>query len=494
VSGTGQFESRHRAEDEPHVHPLRGFLAEDDSQEGVQHARMGDDQDGAFRGRFLPDSREGARRARDQPFEGLPAGRRIARRACPAVELESRVAFDDLRPRQPLPGSEVHLAQVGVEAKGDAGVLGEDDLGGLGAAVEIAGDGAVQDRLAQLRRQKERLAAAVRIERDVGLALKAQIRVPGGATMPGTDQLHGSYLGGTGGLSGEPFSVAEDDGNGRLAVRKMYKLYVGGQFIRSESGRSDPAGSANVARASRKDLRDAVVAARGGHGAWYGLTPALRGQILYRLTEMMEGRSAELAARLEEGGLRPDAARREVELAIDRALWYAGWCDKYAAVLSARNPVGGPHFNFSTPEPMGVVGVAAPDRPSLLGLVTSVLPPLVSGNGVVAIASEADPRTAIVFAECVATSDMPAGALNILTGKRADLLPHLARHMDVNAVAVYNAEARTAADVVRMASENLKRVDCESADEAEWGTSRFHDLERVARFVEIKTIWHPAAI
>jgi len=288
--------------------------------------------------------------------------------------------------------------------------------------------------------------------------------------------------------------MAKKGADDRLAVRKMYKLYLGGQFIRSESGRSDAFGDANVARASRKDLRDAIVAARSGHQAWYGTTPALRAQILYRLTEMMEGRRAELAARLADEGLGRADARKEVGLAIDRVLWYAGWCDKYAAVLSARNPVAGPHFNFSTPEPMGIVGVVAPDRPSLLGLVTAAIPPLVSGNSVVAIASEVDPRTAIVFAECVATSDMPAGALNILTGKRGDLITHLARHMDVNAIAVYCTDSETGADVSRMASENLKRVHLESAVEDAWSETRFEDLDRVAAFVEIKTIWHPAAI
>jgi acyl-CoA reductase-like NAD-dependent aldehyde dehydrogenase len=288
--------------------------------------------------------------------------------------------------------------------------------------------------------------------------------------------------------------MAKQDADGRLAVRKMYKLYVGGQFTRSESGRSDAFGDANVARASRKDLRDAIVAARTGYGSWYGTTPALRGQVLYRLTEMMESRRGELTDRLSDEGLGRGDARKEVDLAIDRVLWYAGWCDKYAAVLSSRNPVAGPHFNFSTPEPMGIVGVVAPDRPSLLGLVTAAIPPLVSGNSVVAIASETDPRTPIVFAECVATSDMPAGALNVLTGKRADLIPHLARHMDVNAVAVYCADPDTNADVTRMASENLKRVHLENAVEDAWTDARFEDLDRVAAFTEIKTIWHPAAI
>lgn len=287
-----------------------------------------------------------------------------------------------------------------------------------------------------------------------------------------------------------------DNDERRLEVRKMYKLYINGQFARSESGRSDPFGGSNVARASRKDLRDAVVAARSGQVAWNGLTPALRGQVLYRLTEMMEARRAELAERLSEGmSLDRDRAKGEVGLAIDRTLWYAGWCDKYASQFSARNPVAGPHFNFSTPEPTGIVGVIAPDRPSLLGLVTTVIPPLVSGNSVVAIASEKDPRTAIVFAECVATSDMPAGALNILTGTRIELVPHLARHMDVNAIAAYGLDASFAAETTRMASENLKRVHLEDEIAADaWESKDFEDLERVATFVETKTIWHPAAI
>ena len=210
----------------------------------------------------------------------------------------------------------------------------------------------------------------------------------------------------------------------------------------------------------------------------------------------MEGRRGELSERLEEGaGLERDQARREVTIAIDRTLWYAGWCDKYAALLSARNPVAGPHFNFSTPEPMGVVGVVAPDRPSLLGLVTAVIPPLVSGNAVVTIASERDPRTAIVFAECLATSDLPAGACNVLTGKRIELVPHLARHMDVNAVAAYGLDGLFGAEITRMASENLKRVELSdevSADE--WYSSAYDNLDLIASFVEIKTIWHPAAI
>jgi acyl-CoA reductase-like NAD-dependent aldehyde dehydrogenase len=210
----------------------------------------------------------------------------------------------------------------------------------------------------------------------------------------------------------------------RLDVRKTYKLYVNGAFVRSESGRSDVVGggtddSANVARASRKDLRDAAVAARAAFVRWSGMTPINRGLVLYRLAEMMDARRAEFVERLRLGMKVDEAlALRETTAAIDRTLWYAGWCDKYAAVLSSRNPVAGPYYNYSSPEPMGIVGVVAPDEPSLLGLVSALVPPLVSGNTVVAIASEIDPRTAIVFAECLATSDLPAGAANVLTGRR----------------------------------------------------------------------------
>lgn len=286
------------------------------------------------------------------------------------------------------------------------------------------------------------------------------------------------------------------DSNGRVAIRKMYKLYINGAFARSESGRSDQIDGENVAHASRKDVRDAVVAARAAVAKWSAQTPALRGLVLYRLAEMMEARKAELAAQLVLGGTVDDAeARREVAAAIDRAVWYAGWCDKYLALASTRNPVGGPHFNFSTPEPTGVVALLAPDEPALLGLVTAVLPVLVSGNAVVVVAGERDPRSAVVFAECLATSDLPSGAANVLTGTRAELAPVLAGHMDVNALGAFGLDAAAEKRLGELAAENVKRTHFEDAPAREaWFDAQYDDLERVLAFTELKTIWHPARI
>jgi acyl-CoA reductase-like NAD-dependent aldehyde dehydrogenase len=190
-----------------------------------------------------------------------------------------------------------------------------------------------------------------------------------------------------------------------------------------------------------------------------------------------------------------DTAQREVTAAIDRTVWYAGWCDKYLALASTRNPVAGPHFNFSTPEPTGVVAVLAPDEPALLGLVTSVLPALVSGNAVVVVAGERDPRSAVVFAECLATSDLPGGACNVLTGTRAELAPVLAGHMDVNALAAFGLDRVAEQRLGELAAENVKRTRFEDAPPpAAWFDDRFDDLERVLAFTELKTIWHPARI
>jgi acyl-CoA reductase-like NAD-dependent aldehyde dehydrogenase len=270
----------------------------------------------------------------------------------------------------------------------------------------------------------------------------------------------------------------------------MYKLFINGAFVRSESGRSDPLwdGSefgANIARGSRKDVRDAVVAARGAQSKWWKTTPGTRGLILYRLAEMMEARRSEFVELV--------GNENEVTAAIDRTLWYAGWCDKYNALLSTRNPVGGPHFNFSTAEPMGVVGMLAPDEPSLLGLVSVLLPALVAGNAVVVVASEKDPRTAIVFAEAVATSDIPAGVVNIITGMRTELGPVLAKHMDVNAIAFVDGE-RTA-ELQTAAAENVKRTRVLPArSEREWYSAAAQSLDDIAAYSEIKTIWHPAGI
>ncbi len=273
----------------------------------------------------------------------------------------------------------------------------------------------------------------------------------------------------------------------RLDVRKMYKLFIGGAFVRSESGRSDPlwdgkAFGANIARASRKDVRDAVVAARGAQAKWGKTAAATRGLILYRLAEMMEAR-------------REEFPKDEIDAAIDRIVWYAGWCDKYSALLSTRNPVAGPHFNFSTVEATGVVGVMAPDKPALLGLVSVIVPALVAGNTVVAVASETDPRTAVIFAEALATSDIPAGAINILTGRRAELGPIMAKHMDVNAIGFENDDAEQTIALTRGAADNVKRVRAwakRSSDE--WFAASAQSLDEIAQYCEVKTIWHPAGV
>jgi acyl-CoA reductase-like NAD-dependent aldehyde dehydrogenase len=263
----------------------------------------------------------------------------------------------------------------------------------------------------------------------------------------------------------------------RLPVKKTYKLYVGGAFPRSESGRTYEAEGQNVARASRKDARDAVRAARSGFAAWSGMTAYNRGQVLYRLAEMLEARAADLAETC--------SGRPEVEAAIDRVVWYAGWADKFPQVLGGSNPVAGPYFNFSVPEPTGVVVVLAPREPALGGLVSRLMPPLVGGNAVVAVASETHPLAAIELAEALATSDLPAGAVNILTGFRDELAPWLAGHMDVNAIDLTGADG-TAAELEKLAAENVKRVVRSSADEqSAW---------EIEAFLELKTVWHPIGL
>ena len=260
----------------------------------------------------------------------------------------------------------------------------------------------------------------------------------------------------------------------RLPVRKTYKLFIGGAFPRSESGRTYEAQGQNVARASRKDARDAVVAARGAVAGWAGATAYNRGQVLYRIAEMVEARLAEFAGLC--------SGREEVERSIDRIVWYAGWADKLPQVLGGSNPVAGPYFNFTVPEPTGVVAVLAPHDPPLLGLVTRVLPPLVGGNAVVAVASEDRPLAAIELAEGLATSDVPGGVVNLLTGQHAELAPVLASHMDVNAIDIGGANG-DAAELERLAADNVKRVVHGRADvQSPW---------EIASFLELKTVWHP---
>jgi acyl-CoA reductase-like NAD-dependent aldehyde dehydrogenase len=279
----------------------------------------------------------------------------------------------------------------------------------------------------------------------------------------------------------------------RLAVRKTYKLFIGGAFPRSESGRSyevtDAKGDflANASRASRKDVRDAVSAARKAFGGWSGRTPYNRGQILYRIAEMLEGRREQFLDELRAGGLGKAAAEAEVDAAIDRWVWYAGWADKIASVAGAANPVAGPYFNFSTPEPTGVVGIVAPDS-ALLGLVSVVAPAIVTGNTCVVVAAQ--PLVAITLAEVLATADLPGGVVNILTGQRAELAPWLASHMDVNAIDLAGAPPDLAVACAEAAAENLKRV--LRPAEADWTADP--GTERMTAFLETKTVWHPVGI
>ncbi len=260
----------------------------------------------------------------------------------------------------------------------------------------------------------------------------------------------------------------------RLPVRKTYKLFVGGAFPRSESGRTYEAEGQNMARASRKDARDAVVAARKAQPGWAAATAYNRGQVLYRIAEMMEARTTELAAVC--------SGKPEVAAAIDRVVWYAGWADKLAQVLGSSNPVSGPYFNFTVPEPTGVVAILAPDEPALGGLVSRLAPAIVGGNAAVVIASETHPVAAIELAEAIATSDVPGGIVNILTGYREELAPILAGHMDVNAIDLTGANGQSE-DLERLAADNVKRVVHGSAEEqSPWA---------IASFLELKTIWHP---
>jgi len=260
----------------------------------------------------------------------------------------------------------------------------------------------------------------------------------------------------------------------RLPVKKTYKLYIGGAFPRSESGRTYEAQGQNVARASRKDARDAVQAARGAQPKWASATAYNRGQVLYRIAEMMEARVPEFAELC--------SGTEEVERSIDRWVWYAGFADKLAQVIGSSNPVAGPYFNFTIPEPTGVVAVIAPDDPPLLGLVSRLAPVLTGGNAVVAVASETQPLAAIELAEAIATSDVPGGVVNLLTGFRAELGPVLASHMDVNAIDLCGADGQ-AAELERLSAENVKRVVHGRADvQSPW---------EISSFLELKTVWHP---
>ncbi|HEX5595295.1 MAG TPA: aldehyde dehydrogenase family protein [Micromonosporaceae bacterium] len=285
--------------------------------------------------------------------------------------------------------------------------------------------------------------------------------------------------------------MSNHDRPGRLAVRKTYKLFIGGKFPRSESGRTYPvqhprlSEEANVALASRKDVRDAVVAARAAVKGWAGATAYNRGQILYRVAEMLEGRREQFVA------LGVPAA--EVDEAIDRWVWYAGWADKVAQVYGNANPVAGPYFNLSAPEPTGVVGVVAPGDSALLGLVSVIAPAIVTGNTVVVLAAEERPLPAITLAEVLATSDLPGGVVNLLTGKVAETAMWLANHMDVNAVDLAGvSDPALAAELEEAAAGNLKRVLRPAAASVDWTADP--GLHRMTALLETKTVWHPKGI
>jgi acyl-CoA reductase-like NAD-dependent aldehyde dehydrogenase len=282
----------------------------------------------------------------------------------------------------------------------------------------------------------------------------------------------------------------------RTPVRKTYKLFVGGAFPRSESGRSYPVADAsgrfvaNAAQASRKDARDAVVAARGAFAGWSGATAYNRGQVLYRVAEMMEGRRDQFVAEVARAeDLSTRQAGQVVDESVDRWVWYAGWSDKIDQVHGSANPVAGPFFNFSVPEPTGVVAVVAPQQSSLLGLVSVLAPVVVTGCTAVVLASEARPLPAVTLAEVVATSDVPPGVVNVLTGKVAEVAPWLAGHADVNALDLSGVDdPALATELEAAAAATLTRVR-RPADEAEYVATP--GLSRLLGVLEVKTVWHP---
>jgi acyl-CoA reductase-like NAD-dependent aldehyde dehydrogenase len=292
----------------------------------------------------------------------------------------------------------------------------------------------------------------------------------------------------------------------RIGVRKTYKLYIGGAFPRSESGRSylvegaDGIPLANAVRGSRKDLRDAVRAARNAFPGWAAKTAMNRGQVLYRVAELMEGRRDQFVAEVATAeGLRDTKASEVVDRAIDRWVWYAGWADKITQILGSANPVAAPYFNFTIPEPTGVVGVVAPETSSLLGLVSRLAPPLVSGNAVVLLASEARPLPAITLTEVLATSDVPNGVVNVLTGRRKELVPVLAAHVDVDALDTWGVPDTMRLETEQLAADDVKRLSRRpsTVNEArfDWLDDRASERpEWIAAFLEMKTVWHPIGV
>lgn len=284
----------------------------------------------------------------------------------------------------------------------------------------------------------------------------------------------------------------------RLNVRKTYKLYINGEFPRTESGRyyqvRGKGGEllANASRGSRKDLRNAVVAARKAQAGWGGKTAYNRGQILYRIAEVCESRAAELAEELRRHGSTAAEARREIDAVIDRWVYYAGWSDKYIQMFGSVNPVAGPYYNFTIPEPTGVIGVIAPEEPALLGLVSRIAPAIVGGNTVVAVTSESRPLPAITLGEAFETSDVPAGVINLISGIKSELVPWLAAHMDVNALDTTGVAPEVIAKTQQTAAENVKRVVHFDAGSIAWDDQRrAQGPYAIFDFQEAKTVWHP---
>ncbi len=287
--------------------------------------------------------------------------------------------------------------------------------------------------------------------------------------------------------------MSKSPSNGRLEIQKTYKIFVGGKFPRTESGRYyspevDGKSLGNLCLCSRKDLRDAVVAARSAQAGWWGMTAYNRSQIFYRIAEMLEGRQDQFIAELQTQGLTESAARHETIESIDRWIYYAGWCDKYQQIFSSVNPVASSHFNFSVLEPAGVVFlIASEDRP-LLGLVSILAPIIAGGNTVVALASESKPLSAVTLAEVFATSDVPAGVINILTGSKTEIVPHAAKHFDINAIADNSGDTERFRQLQMDSAANVKRAKTYSLD---WNSSDSQNPYLISDFCEVKTTWHP---
>ena len=276
---------------------------------------------------------------------------------------------------------------------------------------------------------------------------------------------------------------------GKIPIAKTYKLFIDGAFPRSESGRTFSVNNsegeliANVSQASRKDFREADRAARSAQSPWASRTAYNRGQILYRVAEMLESRKPEFLELLKSIGVNNRVATREIEDSIQRLVWYAGWSDKYSQLLGSVNPVSGPYFNFTVPEPTGVVGIIAPTEPAMLGFISRIAPAIVSGNTVVVVSEAQSSLTSVTIAEVLVTSDVPAGVVNILTGDQTDLLPWMVGHLDVNAVDISGISPKTDLTHLEEVASNVKRVVSRSVDE--------ESLELISDFLEMKTVWHP---